>query len=278
MTQRTTAGPLRFTLAAATAAALLLAGCESMPGAGGGVGVEPTTEQASGTLAGEVSDPRNRAKVHTELAALYYSRGNMAVALEELRIATAADSNYALAYSMYGLVYMDLRENKLAQANFERALRLAPTDPDINHNYGSFLCQTGRETESIKYFLQAVRNPLYPTPWRSYSAAGVCSMRKDNLKDAEDYFQRALRQEPDDPPSLLSLGQIRYRQGSLEDARKLVARYNRVTEATPESLWLALRVERKLGERVAEASFATQLRRRFSNSREYQLLQRGEYD
>jgi type IV pilus assembly protein PilF len=237
---------------------------------------EPTIESQS--IKGDSGDPRNRAKIHTELAGLYYSRGNMAIALEELRIATAADSNYAPAYSLYGLVYMELRENTLAQTNFERGLRLSPTDPDINHNYGLFLCQTGRENDSIKYFLQAVRNPLYPTPWRSYAAAGQCSLRKDNMKDAEDYFQRALRQEPNDPPSLLMLGQIRYRQGNLDDARKLVSRFNKLVEPTPESLWLALRVERKAGERVAENGYATQLRRRFNGSREYQLLQRGEYD
>jgi type IV pilus assembly protein PilF len=264
----------RLLYSALAAAAAMLAGCGAMQG--GSSGAEPVIE--SRETVGDAGDPRNRAKVHTELASLYYSRGNMAVALEELRTATAADSNYAPAHSMYGLVYMNLRENQLAQTSFERALRLSPTDPDINHNYGLFLCGTGRETESIKYFLQAVRNPLYPTPWRSYSAAGQCSMRKDNVKDAEDYFLRALRQEPNDPTSLLQLGQIRYRQGSLEDARNLVSRHNKLVDPTAESLWLAVRVERKLGERVAESSFANQLRRRFNGSREYLLLQRGEYD
>ena len=253
----------------AVALLLLLAGCASQSDA-------PTVE--TGTIVGEMGDPRNRARAHTDLAAAYYERGSMAIALEELRIAAAADADYPLTYSLFGLVYMELREPKLAQENFERGLRLSPTDPDINHNYGWFLCQSGRENESIKYFLQAVSNPLYPSPWRSYSAAGVCSMRKDNLKQAEDFFQRALRQEPDEPGSLLQLGQIRYRQGSLDDARKLVSRYNRIVEPTAESLWLALRIEHKLGERVAESSFANQLRRRFAASREYQQLQRGEYD
>jgi type IV pilus assembly protein PilF len=261
-------------LSGALLSAALLAGCDSLPSTSSSV--EPTTD--SGTIAGEVGDPRNRAKVHTELAALYYSRGNMAVALEELRVATAADSNYALAYSMFGLVYVELRENQLAQTNFERALRLSPNDPDINHNYAGFLCQTGRENDSIKYYLQAVRNPLYPTPWRSYSAAGVCSMRKDKMKDAEEFFLRALRLEADDPTALLQLGQIRYKQGNLDEARKYVSRYNKLVEPTAESLWLAVRVERKLGERVVESTYANQLRRRFANSREYQLLQRGEYD
>ena len=254
-------------------AASVLAGCGGMQSSGGS---EPVMESVS--ITGEPGDARNRAKVHAELAALYFNRGNMAIALEELRIAASADPNYPLTYSLYGLVYMELRESQLAQSNFERALRLAPTDPDINHNYGWFLCQSGRENEAIKYFLQAVRNPLYVTPWRSYSAAGSCSLRKNNLKEAEEFFLRALAQAPDDPASLLQLGQIRYRQGGLEEARRLVGRYNKIVEPTAESLWLGLRVERKLGERVAESSYANQLRRRFAASREYQQLQRGEYD
>ena len=236
----------------------------------------PTTD--TGTMTGEAGEPRNRARVHTELASLYYARGNMGVALEELRVATAADPSFAQAHSMFGLVYMDLRENQLARASFERALALAPGDPDINHNFGWFLCQTGHERDSVRYFMQAVKNPLYPTPWRSYSAAGICTLRTNNLKDAEDFFQRALRLEPDDPSALLQLGHIRYRQGNLEEARRLVVRFNKLITPNAESLWLALRIERKLGERVAEQSYANQLRRRFPASPEYQALQKGDFD
>ena len=236
----------------------------------------PTVD--TGTIVGDVGDPRNRARIHTELASAYYTRGNMGVALEELRIAAAADPSYAAVHSMFGLVYMELREDQLAEQSFERALRLAPNDGDINHNYGVFLCQNKREPDSIKYFLIAIRNPLYPTPWRSYSMAGVCTMRMNNMKDAEQFFERALRLDPDETSALLYLGQIRYRQGAIEDARKLVSRYNKLAQPSAESLWLALRIERKLGERVAEQSYANQLRRRFPESPEYQSLQRGRFD
>jgi len=248
---------------------LLLAGCATR-------GEAPTVE--TGTIVGEMGDPRNRARAHTDLAAAYYERGSMAIALEELRIATAADANYPPAHSMLGLVYMELRENQLAEASFERALRLSPNDPDINHNYGWFLCNTSREKDSIKLFVQAIRNPLYNTPWRSYSAAGVCSLRGGNPKDAEEFFQRALKLEPDDPQSLIKLGEIRYRQGQIDEARRLVSRYNKLLTPTAESLWLALRIERRLGERVAEQSLANQLRRRYPGSPEYRALQRGQYD
>jgi type IV pilus assembly protein PilF len=248
---------------------LLLAGCATTP-------PEPVVD--TGTIKEETGEPRNRARIHTELASLYFEKGNMGVALEELRIATSADPSYPLAHGMFGLVYMELRENKLAETSFQRGLALAPQDPDLNHNYAWFLCQTGRETESIKYFLQAIRNPLYPTPSRSFAAAGVCALRKNEIKDAEQYFQRALALDANDPASLLQLGQIRFRQGQYEEARRLVTRFNKLVEPTAESLWLAVRIERKLGERVAEAGFAGQLRRQYPGSREYQLLQRGEFD
>ena len=252
------------------AAAALLAGCAPQTVEG------PSVE--TGQVTGESGDPRNRARLHTELAGLYYSRGNMNVALEELRAAVAADSNYATAYGLFGLVYMDLKENSLAQQNFDRALRLAPNEPDINHNYGLYLCQTAREPESIKYFLQAIRNPLYQAPWRSYAAAGTCSLRTKNVKDAEEFFQRALKMEPDEPSSLLQLGQIRYQQGRMDDARTLVSRHNKVVTPSAESLWLALRIERKAGQRAAEQSHATQLRRRYPTSDEFRKLQRGEFE
>jgi type IV pilus assembly protein PilF len=248
---------------------VILAACAAKPS-------EP--EHDTGTLIGEVGDPRNRAKLHTELASMYYSNGNLGVALEELRAAAKADANYAPAYGMYGLVYMQMKDQTRAEESFERALRLAPNDADINHNYGWFLCQTGREPASVKYFLQAIRNPLYAMPWRSYSAAGVCTMKMNQLKDAEAFFERALKLEPDEPASLVGLGQIRYRQGNIGEARKLVTRYNKLVPPTSESLWLAVRIERRMGERLQEQAFANQLRRRYPDSREFQALQRGQYD
>jgi type IV pilus assembly protein PilF len=252
------------------AALALLAAC--VPHKSDGPSVE------TGGVVGEAGDPRNRARLHTELASLYYGRGNMSVALEELRIATTADPNYALAYGLFGMVYMELKENALAEQSFDRALRLAPNEPDLNHNYGWYLCQNARPQDSIKYFLQAIRNPLYPTPWRSYSAAGLCSVRGKNLKDADEFFQRALKMEPDEPTALLHLGEIRYGQGRFDDARSLVQRYNKLMTPGAESLWLAVRIERKAGMRAAEQGYATQLRRRFPTSEEYAKLQRGAYD
>ncbi|MDH3318847.1 MAG: type IV pilus biogenesis/stability protein PilW [Betaproteobacteria bacterium] len=232
----------------------------------------------TGTIVGEPTSPRNRARIHTELATLYYARGNMSVALEELRTAVAADPGYGTAHGVFGLVYMELRENALAQQSFERALGYAPDDPDINHNYGWFLCQIGRERDARPYFRHALDNPLYATPARTYAAAGTCALRTGDLATAEDNLQRALRVDPKLAVAQLQFALLRYRQKRFDDARRILAQHAAVAQPSAESLWLALRVERRLGARAAEQSYAIQLRRRFPNSPEFQALKRGNYE
>ena len=251
----------------------VLCGCKSNPLPG-----EVPGETEGGAIIGEQASGRERARIHTELAASYYQRGNLGVALSEARIATAADSGYAPAYNVLGLVYGDLRETSLAEEAFMRSLKINPNDPDTNHNYAWFLCEHKREDESIRYFLMAVRYPLYPTPQKSYTMAATCAQRTGNEKDAYEYLERALKLDPNYTPALLNLAQLKYRRGELESARALVGRYNKLVEPTSKSLWLALRIERKLGDSGATTSYASQLRRRFPGSKEYQDLQKGRFD
>ena len=111
----------------------------------------------------EVS-PQRRAEIHTELGAGYYERGQMDIAIEELNEAVKLDPNNAKAYNIFGLVYTVLGEDAKAEQNFQRALALAPHDPDIRQNWGWYLCTHGRAKESIPEFDAAIRNPLYKTP------------------------------------------------------------------------------------------------------------------
>jgi type IV pilus assembly protein PilF len=260
--------------------AALIAGCASTEGGGsaprsdGGV---QRPDPDTGVIA-EMRDARTRANAHADLAGAYYELGNLGVALEEARIAIQADSTFAPAYNVLGLVNMELKDNAAAEANFRRGLQIAPQDPDLNHNYGWFLCQTGREEQSIQWFLNAIRNPLYQTPAKSFAAAGRCLVKR-NPTEAASYFERALRIDPNSLQALLPYADLLYRRGQLQEAKVLVLRFNRlVPDGTPESLWLGVRIERKLGDRLAEATLANQLRRRYAGSTEYQALQRGDYD
>src|SRR4051812_44768344 len=205
------------------------------------------------------TDELSRARVHTELAAGYLELGNYAVALQEAGEALKADANFAPAFSVLGLVYMELRDDRAAEANFQRALRINPQDSDINNNFGWFLCQRKREQESIKYFLAALRNPLYQTPDKSWVNAGICTRQTGDIAGADDYFQKALKVRPGQPQALLQLADIAYRRKSYPEAKSYLTRIPRDVPPTAESLWLALRVDRANGDRNSEASLGFQL-------------------
>lgn len=256
-------------LFAAVAAAL--AGCAAVPDAG------PALNPAVQTT-GEESKERLRARIHTELAAGYFELGNLGVALEEVKEALRADANYGPAYNVAGLVYAQLREDRLAEENFQRALRINPHDHDANHNYGSYLCQRKREEEAIKHFLAAVRNPLYKTPERSYVNAGICARRVGDLSRAQEFFALALKVRPDLPQALFQMAELAYGRGDYGEAKTYLDRLVRVGPETAEVLWLGLRIERRLGDRDTEASYALRLRRNFPGSREAQALNAGRFE
>lgn len=231
------------------------------------------------------ADPRTRARIHTELASLYFQDNNMAVAMEELQIAIAADPNYAPAYSVRGLVNNYLRETAAAESDFSKALALTPTDPEVNNNYGWFLCQQrGREKQAISHFMTALKNPLYATPDRAYLNAGTCALRANDLEAAEDYLQKGLRVARDARPQLrFQLANVWYQRSNYAGARMQLAEALKPIEQAggtpgPEFLWLGLRIERKLGNNAASGDFAASLRKNYPESSEYQDFLRGNFE
>ena len=224
---------------------------------------------------GEEPAARKRARAHTELAAGYFALRNMPVALEEVEIALKSDPQYGPAHNVAALIYADLRKDDLAREHFQRALQIDARDPDANNNYGRFLCDRQRETEALKYFQAALSNPLYQTPERSYVNAGVCTRRRGDVAGAEDYFLRALKANPYEAQALYQLSDISYQRGAFAQAKEYLGRLEKIASPSAEVLYLALRIERRLGDRNSEASYGQQLRRLFPDSREARLYNAG---
>lgn len=221
------------------------------------------------------ADLLNSARLHTALAAGYYNRHQYDIALEELAIALRALPNFAPAYNMLGLVYMDLREDAKASASFGQALRIDPNDSDANNNYGWFLCQRGDPAKAIPYFQAANRNPLYNTPEKSLVNAALCARKLNDDAAAERYLRQALEVRPGEPQALYQLAEMSYQRGDLSETRDLLLRYMRADNPSPEALWLGVRTERRLGDRNTAASYAAQLCRRFPESSECSSVRAG---
>lgn len=267
---------------AVLASCLLAVGCQT-PGDSGmlpaGQGQRGGDAAQRAQVAGQQTGDRQEiARLRTELAFNYFQRGQLNVALDEIRVAIAADPSNSTAFNVLGLINMDLGENVRAEEAFRRALAIVPGDSDTLNNYGWFLCQTKRERESIPLFMQSLKNPLYATPAKPYLNAGICSQRLGDDTAADDFYRKALSLDAANPAVLLRLADLNYRRGDAGQARLYLDRVHKNFEPSSESLWLALRVERQAGDRSAEASFATQLRRRYPESREALLLQQGRFE
>ncbi len=248
-----------------------LAGCANPPGAPSSSGPSTGTPQVE-------TDASSRAKAFTDLAGAYFSRGQMKIALDEVRKAIQADNRYGPAYNVLGLIYMELAEDKLAEENFRKSIDLDRADSEAHNNFGWFLCTRDRYDEGLAQFTDALRNPLYAHPEQAMTNAGLCSEKKGDTKQAEAYYNKALKLQPDAPLATIKLAALDFKLGKLTEAQKLLSRYLEIAPPTPESLWLGVLMERKQGDKEQAAAYALQLRKRFPESEEAQRLMRGQYE
>jgi type IV pilus assembly protein PilF len=228
----------------------------------------------------QATDPEleRRAAIRVELAANYFQQGSLQVAINEANEAIRILPTFSAAYGMLGLIYMNIREDAKAEENFKRSIQLAPKDPDLNLNFGWFLCQTGRERESMAYFETAARDPLYRSPAKVYQNAGICSRRLAKEGDAEAFLRKGLALEPNNAVIVYNLAEVLLNKGDITNAQVLSERLISGFEPTAQTLWLAIRVQRKLGATEQVASYATQLRRRFPESPELKLFLQNRYE
>ncbi len=252
--------------------ALLLAGVAGCATTDGGNTGSIVDAQSIVPRAENDSEERRRARIRLELAAGYYQQRNYSVALDELRQALTIDPDYAAAFGMLGLVYMDLKENDLADQSFRKALTLMPASAELNNNYGWFLCRTGRQAESLPYFEKAAGDPLYQTPARPLYAAGICMRQLQDDEKALAYLHRAFQVEPGNAVTLYNLADIYLVRKDAERAHFYSQRLLKAFQPTAQVLWQALRIARMRGDNIEFESIASQLRRGFPASQEANLL------
>jgi type IV pilus assembly protein PilF len=219
-----------------------------------------------------------RAQVHLQLAVGYYARGQFETAQEEIRKAIKIGPDNVDAYNVQGLIYMSQGQGRLAEDSFQRALRISSDNPEVLNNYGWYLCQNGREKDAISYFDRVLQNRAYQNQARVLNNAGICSVRIKDLAGAESYFLRAFEQDPGNTAINTSLADIYYRRNEMPRAQFYISRALKADSLPADTLWLAVRIERKIGNDVLAANYANQLRRRYPESPEFAAYLRGAFD
>lgn len=222
---------------------------------------------------------KDAAQYNMQLGIGYLRNGDLKTAQAKLEKAIAADSSLATAHLALGVVMERLEDNRAAEKYYRRAVSLDPDDPDTLNALGAFLClKKGETQEALRYFDKALTIPLSKAVGNRAMVnanAGLCAKRVD-LERAETYLRAALAADPKYPDALLQLADVTYARGNALQARGFLERYFASTQATPDALWLGVRVENALGATDTARRYAARLKRDFPTAAETRLLLEGE--
>jgi len=214
--------------------------------------------------------------LNAQLGLGYMNEGQFQRAKNKLDKAIQYNPDNPHAYHYMAELYRRLKEYDKAGEYYNKAMDLAPSDMNIQNNYGVYLCERGMYEKAYRHFKKITENPLFAARASAYENIGLCALRENKLKRAEDSFNAALKINPNMPKSLLQLSQISYDKGDVKKAYRFYTRYIAIAQQTPQSLWIGILLERERRNRDTVASYKILLKGKYPDSEEAKRLRKLE--
>lgn len=212
--------------------------------------------------------PESPANVFTDLGIQYLMRGKNDLALENFKTALDADSQSSEAHHAIAILFQRLKRDDLREDHLKQAVSLRPSNASAQTDYGNFLCERENYVEADAHYQKAIATPLYQSPWRAMTSAGICAQRAGRLDAAEKYLREALKVRPNFGPALLALAKISLESGSAFSGRAFIQRYLIGKRSSAEALRVGVEIEEALGDQAAAEAYRSRLRSEFPDSDE----------
>lgn len=209
------------------------------------------------------AEAQRRTEIRLQLASAYFAEGQYATALIELDKAYQTGQRRADVLGLRALVLMQQGETAEATRSLKQALQAEPDNPGLQNNMGWLLCETGHADEGLSYFRRALANKSYASPAKALLNAGRCSLRAGRRDEARTFLLQAVSMDPGLLGAHASLARLAYEAGDYARAKTHMLRVLASDQAVRDDFLMAISIERKLGDRVAEQSLAQQWRKRF---------------
>lgn len=230
--------------------------------------------QACVTVGPDQSKNEKASAVNVQLGIGYLQQNNLELASEKLNKALRQNPESAAAHNAFAILQDRMLQTDLAEYHYKKATQLNPKDSQANNNYGAFLCRNGRERESEKYFMSALKNPLYKTPEYAYTNAAVCLLNVNELDPAREYLRKAIAAKSDFGPALLAMGDVLFKEAQYAQAKPYLDHYHLVARPSSRSLWLAIRNTLEMDSQGDVTELAQRLGKDFPDSPEYKAWQK----
>ena len=175
---------------------------------------------------------------HLSLGSAFFQRGHFDQAEATFRLALRDDPSSAEAH--YGLGSVYLKQEKLvdARSSFEQVLKLTAAYPDTGpnawNNLGLLATREGRTAEAIDYFQGALR--LNPDYWIALENLGNAYRQQKRWDDARAALERAVAARPREPEANYSLAMVYAQMEDTERAYQYLQKALTLRPDYPEAL------------------------------------------
>lgn len=214
------------------------------------------------------------AKINIQLGAGYIASGEYQLADDKLQKSFKQDPNSSVARWTYAILQEKLKQKEAAELYYKKALEIDSSDLKGQYGYASFLCRNKRYQEADKHFDKTLSNPLYVAREVTYLNAGVCAMEIPDYQSAQKYLSEVIQLNPRNKVALYQLAKAHFLQDDFASSQSYLRDFEEVAQHAPQSLLLAYRTERGLGNNRIAQSYAKLLNNQFPGSKEAEQLAR----
>lgn len=197
-----------------------------------------------------------------------YRKGNTMAAMQLAQQSIKQDTSNWRSHELLGLLTQKLGENDTADAHFQNALRINPSNPGLLNNYGTVLCQRKAYAAAQENFKLAMQSQQNPRPEIASLNAGLCALQSGEINKAQGYFEQAAKLAPNNPTVRYQLAKLKLREGDPLGASRSLEHYLEYATHTPKTLLLGAQIETALDNPAGLSSYIEKLEAAFPQSSE----------
>jgi tetratricopeptide (TPR) repeat protein len=136
--------------------------------------------------------------------------------LEALRL----NPHHLLSLDNLGNAYRSLKRWEDSRNVLQRALEVAPQDPEANYSLGMVFAQSGDNAKAYDYLQRALQaRPVYP---EALNNLGILFLLTDRRDEAVASFERCIRVAPAFDQAYLNLAHVYALEGTRDKARGIL--------------------------------------------------------
>ena len=223
---------------------------------------------SDGPKSANSENPKAASQQHIKLALKYIGSGNRDLARVHLDKAEKFKSRSAQLYNAYALLYQSEQEFKLAEEYYQKALSKNKKYTLARYNFAAFLYNQGRLAAAREQIKLVSEDLGYERRTQAFYILGLTQKRMGDNSQALESFEKATQLSSGFPPPFIEAAKLYFQQKDYPLSKLALDRFRQLSAPTAQSLWLAVRVEERFGNRDKAASEGLKLKNLFPYSQE----------